>query len=76
MHLVPVAAGVIVGIGNVTLKFTDDFELSGIALGTIIVLTGYHLLRLMAPDHMKQPTGTPLLDGGTTDYDDSDGKRD
>ncbi|CAN3977554.1 Uracil permease [Kitasatospora purpeofusca] len=76
LHLVPVAAGVIVGIGNVTLEFTDNFELSGIALGTIIVLTGYHALRVMAPAHMKQPTETPLLDGGTTDYDDSDSKRD
>ncbi|MFE6748081.1 uracil-xanthine permease family protein [Kitasatospora purpeofusca] len=73
LHLVPVAAGVIVGIGNVTLKFTDNFELSGIALGTIIVLTGYHVLRLMAPAHMKQPTGTPLLDAGTSAYDDNDG---
>ncbi|MFB8169957.1 uracil-xanthine permease family protein [Kitasatospora purpeofusca] len=73
LHLVPVAAGVIVGIGNVTLKFTDNFQLSGIALGTIIVLTGYHVLRLMAPAHMKQPTGTPLLDAGTTGYDDNDG---
>nr|BEK63483.1 hypothetical protein KPHV_07100 [Kitasatospora purpeofusca] len=72
LHLVPVAAGVIVGIGNVTLKFTDNFELSGIALGTIIVLTGYHVLRVMAPEHMKQPTGTPLLDAGTTEYDDND----
>ncbi|MFI5534076.1 uracil-xanthine permease family protein [Kitasatospora sp. NPDC051853] len=75
LHLVPVAAGVIVGIGNVTLKFTDTFELSGIALGTIIVLTGYHVLRAMAPAHMKQPRETPLLDAGTTDYDDSDSKR-
>ncbi|MER5863341.1 solute carrier family 23 protein [Kitasatospora sp. NPDC002040] len=70
LHLVPVAAGVIVGIGNVTLKFTDDFELSGIALGTVIVLTGYHALRVLAPAHMKQQAETPLLDGGTTDYDD------
>ncbi|KOV33069.1 nitrate reductase [Streptomyces sp. XY431] len=75
LHLVPVAAGVIVGIGNVTLKFTDNFELSGIALGTIIVLTGYHVLRAMAPAHMKQPTATPLLDAGTTGYDDNDAER-
>ncbi|MGW4651907.1 uracil-xanthine permease family protein [Kitasatospora sp. NPDC004289] len=75
LNLVPVAAGVIVGIGNVTLKFTDDFELSGIALGTIIVLTGYHALRVLAPAHMKQPRETPLLDGGTSDYDDSAGPR-
>ncbi|WP_255360317.1 hypothetical protein [Kitasatospora sp. MBT66] len=36
------------------------------------MLTGYHVLRLMAPAHMKQPTGTPLLDAGTTEYDDND----
>ncbi|WP_432092437.1 uracil-xanthine permease family protein [Streptomyces sp. bgisy100] len=54
LNLVPVAAGVIVGIGNVTLEFTDSFSLSGIALGTIIVLTGYHALRYLAPAHMKQ----------------------
>ncbi len=41
------------------------------------MLTGYHVLRAMAPAHMKQPTETSLLDGGTTDYDDNDqGTRD
>jgi len=28
----------------VTLKITDDFELSGIALGTILVIVFYHLV--------------------------------
>jgi xanthine/uracil permease len=28
---------------NTTLQVTDDFELSGIALGTIVVIVGYHL---------------------------------
>ncbi|GAA2480686.1 solute carrier family 23 protein [Streptomyces thermolineatus] len=60
INLVPVAAGVIVGIGNVTLEFTDSFSLSGIALGTIIVLTGYHVLRRLAPEHMKGEA--PLFD--------------
>ncbi|MBB5935543.1 uracil-xanthine permease family protein [Streptomyces zagrosensis] len=67
LNLVPTAAGVIIGIGGVTLKFTDSFELSGIALGTLIVLTGYHALRWLS-----KATGThqpALLDGGTTDYD-------
>ncbi|MFF7636349.1 uracil-xanthine permease family protein [Kitasatospora sp. NPDC008050] len=68
LHLVPVAAGVIIGIGNVSLKFTDNFSLSGIALGTLVVLIGYHVLRLMAPAHMKQQQ-SPLLDAGTSDYD-------
>lgn len=71
LHLVPVAAGVIIGIGNVTLKFTDTFELSGIALGTLITLLGYHGLRALAPAHLKQPV--PLLDAGTTEYDDAEG---
>ncbi|KJK58893.1 uracil-xanthine permease family protein [Saccharothrix sp. ST-888] len=68
LHLVPVAAGVIIGIGNVSLKFTDNFSLSGIALGTLVVLLGYHVLRLMAPAHLKQPQ-PPLLDAGTSEYD-------
>ncbi|GAA4875731.1 uracil-xanthine permease family protein [Kitasatospora terrestris] len=71
LHLVPVAAGVIVGIGNVTLEFSDDFELSGIALGTLITLIGYHALRWMAPAHMKRAAADgPLLDEGTSGYDD------
>ena len=35
VNLVPVAAGIILAIGNVTLKITKDFPLQGIALGTI-----------------------------------------
>ncbi|MEV7215800.1 solute carrier family 23 protein [Kitasatospora cineracea] len=77
LHLVPVAAGVIVGIGNVTLKFTDTFELGGIALGTLIVLLGYHGLRALAPAHLKHPQPAPadgpLLDEGTSGYDDDRG---
>lgn len=53
LHLVPVAAGLIVGIGNVSLKITDNFELGGIALGTLIVVIGYHALRALAPAHMR-----------------------
>jgi len=36
INLVPVAAGIIIAIGDTTLRFTDDFSLSGIALGTIV----------------------------------------
>ncbi|MFJ1792130.1 uracil-xanthine permease family protein [Kitasatospora griseola] len=73
LNLVPIAAGVIVGIGNVNLKITDNFELGGIALGTLIVLTGYHALRAMAPAHLKHPgpANGPLLDEGTSSYDDN-----
>ena len=34
VNLVPLAAGIIIAIGNTSLKFTDNFSLSGIALGT------------------------------------------
>jgi uracil-xanthine permease len=69
LNLIPAAAGVIVGIGGVTLKISDNFELSGIALGTILVLTGYHALRWLS-----RAAGTSegaLLDAGTTEYDDA-----
>ncbi|MGW7408719.1 uracil-xanthine permease family protein [Streptomyces sp. NPDC054833] len=67
LNLVPAAAGIIIGVGNVTMKFTADFSLSGIALGTLVVITGYHALRLMAPAHLK--VLEPLLDEGTSSYD-------
>ncbi|MGW8375891.1 solute carrier family 23 protein [Streptomyces sp. ODS28] len=67
LNLVPTAAGIIIGVGGVTLKFTDTFELNGIALGTIVVLTGYHVLRALAPAHMREQE--PLLDEGTSGYD-------
>jgi uracil-xanthine permease len=44
VNLVGLAAGIVAGIGGVTLKITDDFELSGIALGTILVIVYYHLV--------------------------------
>ncbi|WP_329407845.1 uracil-xanthine permease family protein [Streptomyces sp. NBC_00704] len=69
LNLVPAAAGIIIGVGNVTLKFTDTFSLSGIALGTVVVITGYHALRAFAPDHLKAQR--PLLDEGTSSYDDA-----
>jgi uracil-xanthine permease len=53
VNLVPLAAGLIIGIGNVTLSFTDSFELSGIALGTIVAVLGYHAVRALAPAHLQ-----------------------
>jgi uracil-xanthine permease len=44
VNMVGLAAGIIAGIGGVTLKITDDFSLSGIALGTILVIVYYHLV--------------------------------
>lgn len=48
VNLVPVAAGVIAAIGNVTLYITKSFPLSGIALGTIIVIVAYHTLAIIS----------------------------
>ena len=45
VNMVPLAAGLIAGIGGVTLKVTDDFELGGIALGTILAIVLYHLVK-------------------------------
>lgn len=31
----------------------SDFRISGIAFGTIVALGGWHLLRWLAPEHMR-----------------------
>ena len=49
-NLMPVAAGLIIAIGDTSLQFTDTFSLSGIALGTIVVIGLYHLCRVIAPE--------------------------
>src|SRR5689334_9782296 len=48
INLVPISAGIILAIGDGALKITDDFVLSGIALGTLVVLLGYHLAKAVA----------------------------
>lgn len=80
INLVPVAAGIVIGIGNVTLKFTDSFSLTGIALGTIVAVAAYHLAKAVAPRELREraaagalPGGTVLTVGGHETYGDSDG---
>ncbi|MCV2491151.1 NCS2 family nucleobase:cation symporter [Geodermatophilus sp. YIM 151500] len=53
INLVPLAAGIIIGIGNVTLTFTETFSLTGIALGSIVAVAAWHLARALAPAEMK-----------------------
>jgi uracil-xanthine permease len=53
INLVPLAAGIIIAIGNVTMHITDTFSLGGIALGTIIAVAGWHVARALAPAEMK-----------------------
>ncbi|OMQ15370.1 nitrate reductase [Modestobacter sp. VKM Ac-2676] len=58
INLVPLAAGIIIAVGNAgnaapLLQITDDFSLGGIALGTIVAVGGWHLARALAPAEMK-----------------------
>ncbi|WP_433431076.1 uracil-xanthine permease family protein [Nonomuraea sp. CA-141351] len=48
VNMVPIGAGIILAIGPVSHFVGGDFTLEGIALGTIVVLGGYHLLRAIA----------------------------
>ena len=65
INLVPVAAGIVIGIGNTSLVFSKTFSLSGIALGTIVAIAAYHMARALAPQHMKDSAdGAVLVVGG------------
>jgi uracil-xanthine permease len=55
VNLVPLAAGITAGIGNLTIKFTSTFSITGIAAGTLIVIIGYHAVRPFAQRWQDQP---------------------
>jgi uracil-xanthine permease len=57
VNMVPIGAGVILAIGPVTHQITHDFSLAGIALGTIVVVAGYHLLRVIVRRPVKEASG-------------------
>jgi hypothetical protein len=54
INLVPLAAGIIAGIGNLTIKFTNTFSITGIAAGTLIVIIGYHGVKIFRREGMKE----------------------
>ncbi|MER5319072.1 uracil-xanthine permease family protein [Streptosporangium roseum] len=62
INMVPIGAGIILAIGPVRQTLGPNFFLEGIALGTIVVVGGYHLLRAIAPGTGDEPgrTGTEL----------------
>ena len=65
INLVPVAAGIVIGIGNTSLVLSKTFSLTGIAFGTIVAIAAYHMARALAPQHMKDSAdGAVLLLGG------------
>ena len=83
INLVPIAAGIIIGIGNVKVDITEDFSLEGISLGTIVTIVGYHLARAIAPKELRDradgsggdgdaPGGTAIAVGDHV-YGDADG---
>ena len=71
LNLVPVAAGIIIAIGDVTLTVgpmdlgglhVGEFTLTGIALGTIVTVATYHLARALAPtDMIARADGAGLI---------------
>jgi uracil-xanthine permease len=67
VNLVPLAAGIIAGIGNLAIKFTSTFSITGIAAGTLIVLIGYHGVRLLGRGRLlDEPlAGGRAYEGGT-----------
>lgn len=76
INLVPVSAGIIIGVGDVHMRFTDTFSLSGIAFGTIVAIGAYHLARSIAPADLRERadgTGGTMSAVGTTVYGDADG---
>lgn len=76
VNLVPVAAGIIIAIGDTSLDVTDEFVLSGIAFGTIVTVVGWHLARVLAPAHMREAVDGPSLalgEPGMYDVDDAGG---
>ena len=73
INLVPIAAGIIIGIGNVKMVFTESFSLEGIALGTIVTVAGYHLARAIAPAELRDRADGTAISVGDHVYGDSDG---
>jgi uracil-xanthine permease len=64
VNLVPLAAGIIIAIGGTSLKISDNFTLSGIALGTIVVVVFYHLAKAVAPAHLRDDDPGTLIEVG------------
>ncbi len=64
INLIPAAAGIIIGVGDVQLPFGETFSLGGIALGTIVTVGVYHLARAIAPQKLREEA-----DGASILYD-------
>jgi len=49
-NLAPLGAGLTLGIGGGSLIVSEGFTITGISLGTLVVIGFYHLLRWVRPD--------------------------
>ncbi|NUW31034.1 nitrate reductase [Nonomuraea sp. SMC257] len=60
LNMVPIGAGIILAVGPVKFLISSDFRLEGIALGTIVLVAGYHLLRVISgrPVPVPERAGT------------------
>jgi uracil-xanthine permease len=58
-NLVPAAAGIILGAGDITLKITDKVSLGGITMGAVVAIVVYHLFRLVKPEDEVDEVVTP-----------------
>src|SRR5699024_9103522 len=67
VNMVPLAAGLIIGVGDVSLEFTEGFSITGIALGTIVVILFYHVVRPLAPAHWRADFGLMTVNNGLPD---------
>ena len=56
VNLVGLSAGLIAGIGGVTMTITSNFELGGIALGTILVIVYFHMVNSLSPNRPHHTT--------------------
>src|SRR3954454_13936520 len=65
INLVPLAAGIIIAIGDTSLVM-GDYTLSGIALGTLVVVVFYHLARAIAPAHLRDEDDGAIIGVGQT----------
>ena len=63
VNLVPLAAGITAGIGNLTIKVTSTFSITGIAVGTLMVIIGYHAVRPFS----RRPPDEPRAAGQAPD---------
>lgn len=67
INLVPIGAGIVLAVGPVAHQISKNFTLEGIALGTIVLLVGYHLMSALAPAYMRDSLHRPADHDGHGD---------